>query len=93
MSPRTIVGIVSFTGGATGAEFPDEASRRFAPQRLQYLNSAEISLPQDGQYITPPDQKFILRKGVMYHSGIAGRKHPEAKYMREQYQRKRTQKV
>jgi hypothetical protein len=42
-----------------GAELTEEFIERFAPQRLQYLSSTEISLPQDGQYIAPPSVGFL----------------------------------
>jgi hypothetical protein len=49
VSPITILGTASLTGGA-GAK-PTVGTDRLAPQRLQYFSSTVISLPHDGQYI------------------------------------------
>ncbi|HEU4933089.1 MAG TPA: hypothetical protein VFT48_13495 [Pyrinomonadaceae bacterium] len=48
-----MLGKVIFTGAiATGGAII--GSVKLAPQRLQYLSSTVISLPQVGQYIEPP---------------------------------------
>ncbi|MGZ8846687.1 MAG: hypothetical protein ACXW3C_09515 [Pyrinomonadaceae bacterium] len=49
-----MAGRLNLIGLTIGAGQLAGTTAKLAPHRLQYLSSTEISLPQDGQYITPP---------------------------------------
>jgi hypothetical protein len=62
VNPKTMAGKLNFIGLPTGAGKSGGITDRLAPQRLQYLRSPEISLPQDGQYIKPPSDRCLSLK-------------------------------